>query len=207
MGNRHHVPITALRKISGTRLTVPLPLVALVLTVAVVLAGCGEDAGNPESKLTEAQAGARIPGAPAPLRRIRAQASELLDGGRAAFEGRIADLRGYPVVVNKWASWCGPCRLEFPHFQQAAIEYGERVGFLGVNSNDAKAPAQTFLSELPLPYPSYLDPSSEIANLVKAPTAFPATAFFDSRGRLVHLKQGVYTSDTELFADIDRWAK
>lgn len=207
MGNRHHVPITASRKSPTARSAIPLVPIALVLAASIVLAGCGEDVGNPESKLTEAQATARIPGAPAPLRRIRAQASQLLDGGSAAFEERISDLRGYPIVVNKWASWCGPCRLEFPHFQQAAIEYGERVGFLGVNSNDAKAPAQTFLSELPLPYPSYLDPSSEIANLIKAPTAFPATAFFDSRGRLVHLKQGVYTSDEELFADIDRWAK
>lgn len=178
-----------------------------VLSVILGLTGCGEDAGNPESRLTVAEATARIPDAPAPLRRVRAQANQLLPGGTAAFEGRVSDLRGYPIVVNKWASWCGPCRFEFPHFQQAAIRYGESVGFIGVDSDDAEAPASTFLQSLPLPYPSYLDPESEIADLIKAPTAFPATAFFDRRGRLVHLKQGVYSDEEELMADIERWAR
>ena len=182
-------------------------LAALAMSATIALTGCGEDVGNPDSKLTEAEATARIPDAPAPLRRVRAQGNQLLEGGTAAFEERIADLRGYPIVINKWASWCGPCRLEFPHFQQAAIKYGESIGFLGVDSNDAVAPAKTFLSELPLPYPSYLDPSSEIADLIKAPTAFPATAFFDRRGRLVHLKQGVYANESDLYADIERWAR
>lgn len=204
MGNCHHMAIDPVR-ISGAKSAIVLASLALATTVA--LGGCGENVGNPDSKLTKAEASARIPDAPAPLRRIRAQASELLGGGTAAFEERIADLRGYPIVINKWASWCGPCRLEFPHFQQAAIRYGESIGFLGVNSNDAEAPARTFLSELPLPYPSYLDPSSDIAALIKAPTAFPATAFFDRRGRLVHLKQGVYANEDELYADIDRWAR
>ncbi len=178
-----------------------------VLSVTLGLTGCGEDAGNPESRLTVAEATARIPDAPAPLRRVRAQANQLLPGGTAGFEERISDLRGYPIVVNKWASWCGPCRFEFPHFQQAAIRYGESVGFIGVDSDDAESPASTFLQILPFPYPSYLDPESEIADLIKAPTAFPATAFFDRRGRLVHLKQGVYSNEEELMADIERWAR
>ncbi len=179
----------------------------VVLSVTLALTGCGEDAGNPESKLTVAEATERLPDAPAPLRRVRAQANQLLPGGTAAFEERISDLRGYPIVVNKWASWCGPCRFEFPFLQQAAILYGESVGFIGVDSDDAEAPAATFLQSLPLPYPSYLDPDSEIADLIKAPTAFPATAFFDRRGRLVHLKQGVYSDEQELIADIERWAR
>lgn len=185
-------------------------LIALgvVLTaISLTSTACGTDAGNPESKLTLSQATARLPDAPAPLRRVRAQANRLLPGGTRAFEERVADLRGYPIVINKWASWCGPCRLEFPNFQQAAIEYGDRVGFIGVDSNDAVPQAKTFLGELPLPYPSYLDPDSEIASLIKAPSAFPATAFFDRRGRLVHLKQGVYSSQAELLADIDRWSR
>ena len=204
MGNRHH---TVIIRSHNRKAPIAIPLAVFSLALVLGLGACGESAGNPESKLTIAEATARIPDAPAPLRRIRAQANQLLDGGTSAFEARIADLRGYPIVINKWASWCGPCRLEFPLFQQAAIDYGETVAFLGVNSNDAEAPAKTYLQELPLPYPSYLDPDSDIANLIKAPTAFPATAFYDRRGRLVHLKQGVYADEQELVADIDRWAR
>lgn len=172
-----------------------------------LITACGEDAGNPDSALTLAEAKQPIPDAPAPLQRIRSQANQLLGGGEEAFAERIDDLRGYPIVVNKWASWCGPCRFEFPHFQRVAIEYGDGVGFLGVDSNDAEAPARTFLDELPLPYPSYLDPDSRIAELIRAPTALPATAFFDRRGRLVHLRQGVYPSERDLIIDIKRWAR
>ena len=52
-------------------------------------------------------------------------------------EERIAALRGYPVVVNVWASWCGPCRFEFPTLQKLSAAYGKRVAFLGIDSQDS----------------------------------------------------------------------
>jgi len=120
--------------------------------------------------------------------------------------GRIADLRGYPVVVNVWASWCGPCRFEFPHFQQAAADYGKRVAFLGVDSEDSDDAANTFLAEAPLPYPHYTDPDSEIKEGLGASLGFPDTAFYDKSGELVYLKQGPYTKDSELEDDVRRYA-
>src|SRR2546425_901961 len=81
---------------------------------------------------------------------LRAQANEILDGGPRAFEARLASLRGAPVVVNQWASWCGPCRYEFPFFQHLARRYGNRVGFLGVDSKDARPSARKFLREFPV---------------------------------------------------------
>ena len=78
-----------------------------------------------------------LAGSPAPLAALHGQANELLPGGTDAYEQRIAALRGYPVVVNVWASWCGPCRFEFPILQKLSARYGKRVAFLGVDSQDS----------------------------------------------------------------------
>lgn len=186
-----------------------LILPALALSGALALAACGSegDAGNPDSKLSADQASAPIEGAPPQLAAIREQANELLDGGTDAFDARLAELKGSPVVINKWASWCGPCRLEFPFFQSQAEKRGAEVAFLGDAANDSEAALATFLEELPVPYPSYLDPDSEIARRLEAPTNFPATAFYDSSGELVYTRQGTYPDEDALAADIDRYAK
>lgn len=158
------------------------------LLVLVALIGCGSD------------------DEPSPSANANAAPPRFLDGGREAFEARIEKERGKPVVVNKWASWCGPCRLEFPFFQSQADERGAEIAFLGIDSNDSEAAARDFLDQLPLPYPSYSDPDSEIAAKIKAPVAFPATAFYDADGVLVHTHAGPYTSDTDLAGDIQRYA-
>jgi thiol-disulfide isomerase/thioredoxin len=181
----------------------------LVVLAALALVACGstDDAGNPDSELSPDQATAPLEGAPPPLTAIRDQANQLLGGGTEAFEQRLAELKGTPVVVNKWASWCGPCRLEFPFFQSQAQQLGSEVAFLGVDSNDSEDAAATFLEELPLPYPSYLDPDQQIAGEIGAPVNFPATAFYDSSGELVYGQQGVYSDEAALAADIERYAK
>ena len=182
---------------------------AAALAAAIVLAACGSDdgAGNPDSELSREEATAPLEGAPAPLAAIRDEANELLGGGSEAFKRRIAQLRGTPVVVNKWASWCGPCRFEFPFFQSQAAERGEEIAFLGVDSNDSESAAETFLEQLPLPYPSYLDPDSKIAAEIGAPAAFPATAFYDASGELVFTHSGQYADEAALAADIVRYAR
>jgi len=180
----------------------------IALACAAALAACGSDdgAGNPDSELSPEEAGAPLEGAPPELASIREQSSELLDGGVDAFRQRLGELRGTPVVVNKWASWCGPCRLEFPFFQSQAAERGDEIAFLGVDTMDSTDAAATFLEELPLPYPSYLDPDSKIAAEIGAPVAFPATAYYDSGGERVFTLRGVYEDEAALAADIDRYA-
>lgn len=183
-------------------------LAALCLAGAVTACGsAGSGAGNPDSELTPEQATTPAEGTSPKLAAIRKQGSELLDGGTDAYNARLEELRGTPIVVNKWASWCGPCRLEFPHFQKLGAERGNEIAFLGILSNDSDDAASTFLEELPLPYPSYIDPDSEIAAEIKAPAAFPATAFYNSDGELVFTHQGVYPDEKTLAADIDRYAQ
>jgi cytochrome c biogenesis protein CcmG/thiol:disulfide interchange protein DsbE len=155
---------------------------ALTLLCAILFAGCGSS--------EEAKQG--------PL---------LLDGGVQAFEAKLRELRGQPVVVNKWASWCSPCRAEFPHLRRQAVKRRGRVAFLGVNSNDNDAGAREFLRENPVPFRSFKDPESKIATEMKAAQAFPATAFYDRRGRLEYVKQGVYSTERQLAEDIERYAR
>ncbi len=180
-------------------------MAAVLLLGALALAGCGSTKegayGGQHPDYAKALAGS-----PAPLAALHRQADELLPGGREAYEARLRRLRGYPAVVNVWASWCGPCRFEFPRFQQAAARFGRRVAFLGVDSEDSEDAASTFLEEAPVPYPSYTDPGKETAESVGAAHGFPDTAFYDRRGKLVYLKQGPYEKQSELRADIRRFA-
>jgi cytochrome c biogenesis protein CcmG/thiol:disulfide interchange protein DsbE len=174
----------------------------LVLALSACGGGSGDDGAGRSPDYAKALAGA-----PQPLAKLYDQPNRLLPGGTDAFQQRLADLRGYPVVVNKWASWCGPCREEMPWFQRLSARLGERIAFLGVNSEDSDSLAKEFLREFPLPYPSYSDPDEEIAEAMKATIGFPATAFYDSSGDLAHVQQGQYASIDALAADIERYAR
>ena len=187
-----------------TRRTPRITLSLLVLS-SLVAAGCGSSAGGDYGGKHPDYATA-LAGSPAPLAALHSQADKLLSGGTAAYEKRIAALRGYPVVANVWASWCGPCRFEFPVLQKLSARYGKRVAFLGVNSQDSDDPARTFLGEAPVPYPSYTDSDKKIADSLGATLGLPDTAFYDSTGKLVYLKQGPYAHDSELEEDVQRYA-
>jgi thiol-disulfide isomerase/thioredoxin len=173
--------------------------------MAMVAAGCGSSQGGDYGGKHPDYAKA-LAGSPAPLAALHRQANRLISGGTSAYEGRIASLAGYPVVVNVWASWCRPCRFEFPLFQQEAARYGKRVAFLGVDSQDSDDAARTFLGEAPVPYPSYTDPDKKIAQSVGATLGLPDTVFYNRAGELVYLKQGPYTHGSDLDADLRHYA-
>lgn len=175
----------------------------LGLLAAAVLGGCGSSSGEVGS--THPDYAKALAGSPAALAALHKQANQLLPGEKSAYEKRIAALKGYPVVVNVWASWCGPCRFEFPTMQKLSARYGKRVAFLGVNSEDSSDAAATFLREAPVPYPSYSDPHKEIFDSIGG-LGFPDTAFYDRDGKFLYVHQGAYRDDAELEADVKHYA-
>jgi thiol-disulfide isomerase/thioredoxin len=178
-----------------------------IALLAALLAGCDRGDEPDSAAPPQRDADAALAGSPRPLGRLHAQANRLLGGGRNAFEARLEELKGYPVVVNKWASWCGPCRAEFPFFQKQSIARGKEIAFIGVDGNDEDAAARRFLAQYPVSFPSYKDPDLKVSASFNGVAAFPSTAFYDSKGKLAYLKQGGYATERKLIEDIERYAR
>jgi len=163
------------------------PLAVALLVVA--LAGCASDEESPAPPTPDGDR------------------ARLLDGGREAFETFVEEQKGTPVVANKWASWCGPCRAEFPFLASQAKKRDGEIVFVGVNSSDNDNDARRFLAEYPVPFPHYKDPNLEVAASFNGVQAFPSTAFYDAKGELAYLHQGGYASEADLAEDIDKYAR
>ena len=112
-----------------------------------------------------------------------------------------------PVVVNKWASWCGPCRAEFPFFASQAEKRKGEVVFVGVNSEDNRADAKEFLEEHTVPYRHFEDPNQDIAASFNGVQGFPVTAYYRADGEREFVHYGGYASEAQLAEDIDRYAR
>ena len=121
---------------------------------------------------------ARLAGSPPPLASLHAQAGRSCSVGLPALRARLASLHGRPVVINKWASWCGPCRAEFGVFQRVSLTRGRKVAFVGIDSGDSRADAAAFLRSFPVSYPSYFDADGQAGLAVTDSTFTPVTVFF-----------------------------
>lgn len=183
----------------------------LFVVLALVLAACGSsnsDAVDPGNAASAPDYTSAVAKAPPKLKSLYDMGGVLVPGGMDAFSSQLAAVAGYPVVVNNWASWCGPCRTEWPWLQQAAADHLGQVAFMGVDGDDEDSAAGTFLKGHPIPYPSFADPDKDLANTVGATLVggFPNTLFFNSAGELVYTHQGVYSDQAALEADIQKYA-
>lgn len=182
-------------------------IVALVVLGFIGLLGYGLAAQAPETTIDDALATKRAVSAPA-------FDLEVLEGGRlgplapawdrAAADGRVklSELRGTPLVLNFWASWCDPCREEAPVLRkgwEAARQRG--VLFVGLDIQDVRQDARRFVKELGQDYPQLRDPDKTIGRAYGI-TGIPETYFVSRRGRVVGHVIGVVT-ERQLQAGIE----
>jgi cytochrome c biogenesis protein CcmG, thiol:disulfide interchange protein DsbE len=182
---------------------------AAAAVLAVLVVGLLQLGGSPPpaapSRLTLAQMRERLADSPPALASLHAKAGQIVSGGLAALRAQLAALRGTPIVINKWASWCEPCREEFGVFQRVSVSRGREVAFLGIDSNDNRTHALTFLRTFPVSYPSFYDPGGQAGLAITDSGFTPVTVFVNRRGgRFIH--QGPFLSVAKLEQAVRRYA-
>ena len=112
---------------------------------------------------------------------------------------RLSDLRGQVVMLNFWASWCGPCRQEMPLLDALSQRY-HPAGFtlLGVNVEADKKAADSMLHEIPVSFPILYDPTSKVSELYKV-EAMPSTILIDCDGNMNYLHRGYVPGDEKIY--------
>ncbi len=178
-----------------------LKLLVLVLAFAVVIAGAyllynrlsgevslGGLASAPQS--TQASGDETEPAPP--------QAPDFTVYDKDNNPVKLSDFRGKPVILNFWASWCGPCVSEMPEFQEFYDQYGEDIHFVLVNLTDGSQEtvetASKFVSDQGYTFPIYFDKDLDAA-AAYAVNAVPVSYFLDAEGYLVVWAQGALTGD------------
>jgi cytochrome c biogenesis protein CcmG, thiol:disulfide interchange protein DsbE len=185
-----------------------LGAIALAAVVAYGLSRAPESKGPKQptkSRISVQELRDKLSGAPPALAALHREANRFLPGERRGLRARLRELRGHPVVINVWGSWCGPCRVELPILQRASLDWGRRVAFLGVDSKDNRESAKRLLADIPVTYPSFDDSDAEIFNGYHL-FAAPSTIYYNAQGKQTYLHQGQYQDRQQLDADIKRYA-
>src|SRR6266508_4814410 len=177
----------------------PIQAIATALAAAALLAACGQGGAQPDAGQASP---ATSPAAPTGIAR---DAVRLRLAGFAGGPGFSLpdDLRGRPLVLNVWASWCGPCRTEMPAFQQVYLKAKDKVGFLGLDYLAVEAAARRFVAQTGVTYRLAADPKGT-AGAKLGVASLPATLFIAADGTLRGRHPGAMTA-TQLRAAIRRY--
>jgi len=174
---------------TGPSLRATALLAALALAVALPVAACGGGSASAGPGSSVIVIGSPLVGRPAP-----ALAGRTLDG--SSFD--LAALRGKPVLVNFWASWCGPCREEFPLLEAALARHaGAGLVVVGALFKDDPEPARSFVVEEGATWPTVIDPDRGIGEAWKV-LAPPQTFFVDRDGIVRDVQVGQVRDAAEL---------
>ena len=107
----------------------------------------------------------------------------------------LSEIGGRPVLINLWATWCGPCRDEMPILQAAHLRHGDEVQFVGVDTRDSTEAAAAYLPEVGVTYPQLVDPDGDLLEHLRIP-GLPVTVVLDADGRIAAKHIGELNADT-----------
>jgi len=116
----------------------------------------------------------------------------------------LRQLTGRPMLINIWASWCGPCKVELPLLARAHREWGDRVAFLGIDAQDASAEAWKSLTAAGVDFPQLEDPEGLSRGPFGWHSGLPMTVFVDARGRMVGTERTAFRTYPEVTAALRR---
>jgi peroxiredoxin len=141
---------------------------------------------------TSSLAASDLAGQPAPDFALKSSTGENL---------RLSEYRGDVVMINFWATWCGPCRQEMPLLDQLYSRY-QRVGFslLGVNIDDDSSRAMDMIRELGVSFPVLFDSRKEVSKLYDV-DAMPVTVLVDREGNVRHIHKGYKPGYEDIYLD------
>ncbi len=133
-----------------------------------------------------------------------AQAPDFVLTARDGGQVRLTDLKGQVVMINFWATWCGPCRQEMPLLAQLQSKY-EPLGFtlLGVNVEPDSQAAVAWLKDVPVTFPILFDTKNEVAGRFGV-EGMPSTVFVDRSGHVRYVHRGYKPGDESKYADMIR---
>ena len=116
---------------------------------------------------------------------------ELIDGTSIT----LSELQGKPVIINFWATWCGPCVKEMPAFERLKDDFGYKIGIIAVNCGDDAGTVKDFVEENGYTFPVVLDEEYSISMLYPT-NSIPYTVVVDAEGKVTHISTGALDADT-----------
>ena len=196
-------------------------LAASVVGVVLVAGGCSGDAGDvarapatgtstgphaaaPTPKPTAALPDLCPPRGATAARSPKAMPDVTLNCLGSDASRDLRRLAGRPMLINVWASWCGPCKVELPLLAQAHREWGDEVAFLGIDAQDASAEAWKSLTAAGIDYPQLEDPTGRTRAAFGWTSGLPLTVFVDAQGRMVGTERKAFRTYSEVTAALRR---